>query len=136
VERGVRRINLGDIRKDERGWVVDLIQAAGLPIPSLAGGHAASLEPGAVRGNHYHEHATEWLLLFGGPVRILWQSPGQDVPREEKISAEAPAIFEIPPRHAHKIENLSSGPIFLMAFYDRDDPGVEPFEGFLTVGRE
>ncbi len=136
METGVRRIDRGEIRKDARGWVVDLVSGAGLPMSSLAGGHAASLEPGAVRGNHYHENASEWLLLFGGPARVLWQSPGDRLGREVLIQGLEPAVFEFPPRCAHRIENVSSRPIYLMAFYDRSDPDSVRFEDFLPGRRE
>lgn len=136
MDTEVRRIDLGEIRQDARGWVVDLVKEARLPLASLAGGHAASLEPGAVRGNHYHEDATEWLLLFGGPVRVLWRSPGDRLGRDVTVQGLEPAVFEFPPRCPHRIENVSSRPIYLMALYDRSDPESVRFEDFLPGRRE
>lgn len=123
---GVKRMEIGDIRKDSRGWACDIIRGMLPDQTAIAGCHVASIKPGALRGNHLHEGATEWMLLFGGRARVLWQPPGGGAVREERIESSGPIFFEIPPGHPHAIENLSSGDIFLAVFYDRSEPGSLP----------
>ncbi len=128
----LQRIELRDMGRDERGWVVDLGKVVNLHSVSLPGFHVASMKPGAVRGNHYHERSAEWLMLFSGKSRVLWRPPGGAVVLEERLEDEAPVLFQIPAGCPHAIHNLSSGEIHLLAFYDRPNPGLTRVNSLLA----
>ncbi len=104
---------------DERGWGIEPLQAAGLPISRLGNCHVVSLQPGSVRGNHYHTGTTEWLLLCGGKVEIAWRSAGQ--PEQTYIEEAAPALLKIPPLVEHAIRNVSSTEIILVSFSEQGE---------------
>jgi oxalate decarboxylase/phosphoglucose isomerase-like protein (cupin superfamily) len=135
MKRAVRQVHLDGGGKDERGWVVDLMKIL-LPQHVLGGGHLASLQPGAVRGNHFHRDATEWLMIFGGKARMLWKEAEGGSVQEEVVAGMEPVLFEIPPGVAHAIENTSSREIYLIALYDRPGPGVFRVDGLLPGRRE
>jgi dTDP-4-dehydrorhamnose 3,5-epimerase-like enzyme len=101
-------------RTDERGWVIDPI----VPPPGgepLGHAHLASLEPGAVRGNHVHSRAAEFVLVWGGRVEIAWEEGGR-VAREEAGDDEL-TVFEIPPGVAHAVTNVGDTTAYLIAYY-------------------
>jgi oxalate decarboxylase/phosphoglucose isomerase-like protein (cupin superfamily) len=116
---------------DPRGWSLDPIRAAGLNGGALAGFHLVSLKPGSVRGNHFHTHAREWILVFGGEGRLLLREGESAEPQELGLGGEEPAFFEIPPGVEHAIQNTSRSEMYLLAFYDRSDSETRKATGLL-----
>ena len=75
----VKRIDLKEnIWKDERGWGTSPIEAVGIPSELLGSIHIALIKPGCTRGNHYHTHSTEWLLIFGGSAKLTFKLADSD----------------------------------------------------------
>ena len=113
----IKRIDIiENAYNDERGWVTNPLEVTGISGNTLSSLHIASMQPGCIRGNHYHTHATEWLLIFGGAASFYWRSREDDTIHEEEIKGKAPLLFEIPPGVEHAILNRSENEIFLMAF--------------------
>jgi len=120
-----RQIDLAKLqRNDERGWSVNPILASGLAAGTVGNLHVVSIRPGTARGNHYHEDATEWLLVFGGPATILWRSAEQPAPKELDLKEGGPWLFEIPPLVEHAIENRGESDCYLLAFHDKEAPAT------------
>jgi len=79
--------------------------------------HLASLEPGAVRGNHRHPNVTEWLLVFGAPATVAWRAPDG---AEEQVGAgaEGPVLVELPPGTPHALRGEGPGTAYLLSWAD------------------
>jgi dTDP-4-dehydrorhamnose 3,5-epimerase-like enzyme len=113
---------------DHRGWSfapfknLELIQQAEVDWNSF---HAVSLEPGIVRGNHFHPETTEWLFFCGGPVRLAWQEDGSLRPESILIENNHTLII-IPPGVSHAVKNESPLTIYLVAFRSPARSGPEP----------
>jgi oxalate decarboxylase/phosphoglucose isomerase-like protein (cupin superfamily) len=123
----IRRVAIGDKAwKDVRGWVLNPLPLAGLEGRPLGNLHVASMQPGAVRGNHVHGSAAEWLLFCGGPAVLLAGTEGD--PEAEKILVDGgePVLFEIPAGLPHAIVNRSEREIFLVVFYEEKDLDTQP----------
>jgi len=91
--------------------------------------HTVSMEPGTIRGNHFHPHVTEWLFFCGGPILLAWQD--QDSPNIKNIFIEDNHTFIIiPPRIKHAIKNMGNHILYLLAFRSpapsSGDPEVLP----------
>jgi UDP-2-acetamido-2,6-beta-L-arabino-hexul-4-ose reductase len=122
----VSRIELGNsMWSDNRGWGVNPIKATHLPNRDLGNLHISSIRPGRIRGNHYHDVGTEWLLIFGGPARFTWRLSGED-PRNEEIVSSEPHLYEIPPHFQHAIMNTSNADIFVVSFSDVPERNTIP----------
>ena len=118
----IRRIPIGENTwKDARGWVLNPLPLARLESKPLGNLHVASMQPGAVRGNHAHGSAAEWLLFCGGPAALLAGMPGDPGAEEIVISGGEPELFEIPAGLPHAIVNRSDREIFLVVFYEEKD---------------
>jgi len=102
--------------------VVDALAAAGAPPGALRDVHLISLRPGAIRGNHYHPDATEWMLIWGGRARLLWRdaepAEGAASTREETVEDGEPVLFEIPPGVAHAILNIDDRVLYGLCVSD------------------
>jgi len=115
----VTRRAVDGLRQGDRGWVMNPLDAAG-PAPfSRDAAHLVSIRPGASRGNHLHQNATERILVFGGPGVLAWRRPGEEEAREFAISGDVPELFEVPPGVEHVIANTSRHDIYALVFYDQ-----------------
>ncbi len=100
---------------DERGWVANPIVEGpgGAPLGHV---HIASLAPGAVRGNHVHPDAAEYVLVWGGEAEVTWEHADGGL-ASEKVTGEELVVFEIPPGIAHAVTNTGSAEVYLIAYY-------------------
>ena len=122
-----RQLDLTALQRDDhRGWSLNPILASGLAAGAIGNLHVVSIKPGTSRGNHVHQEATEWLLVFGGAATLIWRSPTQPTPIELHLEGSRPWLFEIPPEVEHSILNPLNEDIYLVAFYDQPDPATEP----------
>ncbi len=107
--------NLSDkIRRDQRGWVVNPFE--GLPdFPAEFGHlHLGTIEPGAVRGNHLHTEAVEWIFIFGGEYAVHWEEGGEF--REKRVGTEESLVIQISPGAAHAVRNDSNHTIHFITY--------------------
>ena len=117
----IRRIDIGEKAwEDSRGWVTNPLALAGLEGRALGNLHVASMKPGAVRGNHAHGTAEEWLLFCGGPASLIAG------PEEILVGGGEPELFEIPAGLPHAIVNRSEKEIFLVVFYAEKELQTAP----------
>jgi uncharacterized RmlC-like cupin family protein len=112
----IRRVAIGGkVWKGVGGWVLNPLPLAGLEGKTPGNLHVASMQPGAVRGNHSHGSASEWLLFCGDPAALI---TGVE---EILVGGGEPELFEIPAGLPHAIVNRSDREIFLVVFYGEKD---------------
>ncbi len=56
---------------DARGEIVDLLENENINAVTLI-----TFRKGAVRGNHFHKHTTQWNYVISGCIRLVSQVPG------------------------------------------------------------
>lgn len=122
--------------RDDRGLRIYPLAAAGVPRETVENLHVLSLSPGATRGDHYHEHAREWILILSGPALVSWREPGGEEAHTLTVAEGEPAFIEIPPRLAHSVHNPSDREIFLVAFNDLPGEGPIPTSPLLGPAEE
>jgi len=102
------------VHRDARGAVYEPLEERKL------GGqrnlHVVINRPGAVRGNHFHREATEYISV-SGPARVCYTS-GQET-ATVLVDAEVVVRFRFPPGVAHAIENTGDADQVLVALSDR-----------------
>lgn len=118
----MKEIKLDSVWRDSQGWSVDPLAAAGMGPETIGNLHAASIAPGALRGNHLHTNATEWLLVFGGPFEIFWRKTPESNTETVKVKEAEPALFEFGPNMPHTVRNVSSRDIYILAFNNKAKP--------------
>jgi len=122
--------------EDARGWGLNLLKASLGTDPTIGDLHVVSMEPGSVRGNHFHDAGVEWLLILNGPVDVIWSKPSGTSQKERII--EFPALYRIPPGVAHAVINVSAGVVFLVAVGDQGERETRPctlVEGVQTISQ-
>jgi UDP-2-acetamido-2,6-beta-L-arabino-hexul-4-ose reductase len=87
--------------------------------------HTVSMEPGTVRGNHFHPQVTEWLLFCGGPILLLWQDTDSNEVKKFLINNNQTLVI-IPPGVKHAVKNMGEHPLYLIAFRSPAPSSQEP----------
>jgi dTDP-4-dehydrorhamnose 3,5-epimerase-like enzyme len=112
---------------EARGWSFspfkrgDLVERIHLDWSSL---HLVEMDPGTVRGNHYHPRVTEWLFFYGKSFLLVWQDLDSEK-REERLVDNHHTFVIIPPMIRHAVKNISDQPLYLLAFRS---PSPQPEE--------
>jgi len=104
------------LREDDRGWVAWPIQGHLLNDRAVTNIHIPCLRPGSVRGNHYHLHASEYVLILSGPCKAVFIDNATEEIREVIISGERPELLKIAPDSAHAFKNISDHDICLVCY--------------------
>lgn len=107
--------------QDPRGVVFEPLTAAMLRRGTLANVHVATMRPGAVRGNHRHLAATEYVC-FSGPIKLVVQDRKG---RQEllQFGESECARVKIGPGIAHAFVNTGPADTFIVCFVDRTGAG-------------
>jgi len=95
--------------------------------------HLVSTKPGTARGNHYHLHRREALVVLPGPKWSFHWDDGQDTPSQHReFGGECAVLVLISPGSSHAARNdddggrdlwliaISSGPYDLADTVKRD----------------
>jgi quercetin dioxygenase-like cupin family protein len=101
----LRKIERAVSFSDERGDIVDLLENE-----SISAVTKVTFRKGSVRGNHFHEHTTQWNYLVSGKVRLVTQLPGQPV-RETIMSASD--LAEVFPLERHALVALEDSELLV-----------------------
>lgn len=94
------------VYKDARGVITDLHD--GEPVNALT---TVTCRTGAIRGNHYHKHTTQFTYVLTGRLRFLAQNEGGPV--ERRVVRAGDLITSLP-RERHAFEALEDS--VLLAF--------------------
>lgn len=62
--------------RDARGDIIDLLENENINAVTIV-----TFTKGAIRGNHFHKHTTQWNYVMEGRIRLVSQLPG-DAKRE------------------------------------------------------
>lgn len=127
--KGLERIEILT-SADDRGWVTNLLDHLPIRPVDLANIHIVSMEPGTVRGNHYHNRQVEAICPLGSRIRIIAKNSQTAEVIDEIVMGSPPVLFVFQPGIAHAFRNEGDGPGYLICFadtkYDFNNPDVIP----------
>jgi len=85
-----------------------------------------SIDSGAVRGNHYHKHKTEWFLVIKGKCEIVVEDMKTKTQESIRVSEGDGILVSMEPGKAHAVRNIGSDELILFALVnevlDQNDP--------------
>ena len=99
------------VATDARGIVLEPIGPDALPEQRNV--HLVLTEPGAIRGNHYHERGHEVTVVVG-PALLRYREAGET--RDVQFAAGQAYRVMIPPGIPHAFQNTGSRPIVMIGF--------------------
>lgn len=78
--------------------------------------HAATIVPGAVRGNHYHRDTRELLLvIYADRWSLHWAEGPDGEARSEAFSGAGAVMVEISPAMPHAVRNDGAAALYIIA---------------------
>ena len=113
---GIIQIKEIEFNQDDRGWFIRPITDDDIKSSTVSDVHMVSMKPGAIRGNHYHVHKTENILVIGGTCRIIAVDNNTKKKEEKSIENNSKVLFVIPPNVTHAIENIGNEVTYLLCF--------------------
>lgn len=102
---------------DERGFTA--VPISDEQLKSIYNVHIVSLNPGSVRGNHYHEHQTEYICVLGGPCKLVAVDNESDEKMDVILDGEKCPLIIVPLRVTHALKNIGGETIYLLCYADR-----------------
>jgi dTDP-4-dehydrorhamnose 3,5-epimerase-like enzyme len=81
--------------------------------------HFVTIEPGCVRGNHYHRGRKETMFVYyDGDWVLAWRRPGAKDISVQEFSDRGGVIVEIAPEIVHAVKNKGVNTIHLLSCSD------------------
>lgn len=124
--------------QDERGWVIrpiynemgDFIEHEGDEgLGDVKNLHIVSIKPGVTRGNHFHKHQLEFLLIMGGEVEVTWQHPDEEDKHRERFNSREPYVLRVPNNVVHAVKNVSDEIMYVVCYSKAPSfPGEDVFK--------
>lgn len=75
---------------------------------------------GSVRGNHYHEIETEWIVFLNGIWKAEFWEPGSEQKEIVELDCnDLPMLVIVPPKVAHVFINTSEHTAYIFHFSDQ-----------------
>lgn len=101
---------------DARGMLVEMLRAdklsAGLEIKQI---YVASINPGNVRGNHYHLKRVEWFYVIGAGAMIYLKDIDTGITKTVNLPPNKLRRVTIYPKTAHALINAGEETIYLVS---------------------
>ncbi len=101
---------------DARGFSSTVPAQALEFVGRMADVHLASTKPGAVRGNHFHLHRREAIVVLPGPNWSLHWDEGEGSPvQHREFSGGSAVVVLISPTASHAVRNDGTDILWLVA---------------------
>jgi oxalate decarboxylase/phosphoglucose isomerase-like protein (cupin superfamily) len=101
---------------DTRGLSFSLPSAALDFVGRVADMHLASTLPGAIRGNHYHLHRREAIIVLPGTKWSLhWDEGASTTVRHREFDGRTAVLVQVSPGGSHAVRNDGGSPLWLVA---------------------
>ena len=108
-----------EVASDPRGERCNVPSSVFNYIGMISDMHYVTIEPGKVRGNHYHQGRKEIItLIFHSAWKLAWRSldTGSVITRE--FNGMGAVVIQIDPEVVHAIKNTGNSPLHLVACSD------------------
>jgi len=103
-------------KEDERGFTVKPFE--GKELTSIHNIHLVSLNPGTVRGNHFHPTQREYIFIMGNKAKLVMVDSANGTRSEKIIDGKGCSLIIVPPKVAHAVKNISNETIYLLCYTD------------------
>jgi UDP-2-acetamido-2,6-beta-L-arabino-hexul-4-ose reductase len=113
------------VHSDARGALYEALRFSSQGIPAGGQIYIYTVAPGARRGDHFHEHKSEWFTCVAGRVRLLMKTRyGDQV--DEALDADAPRMVFAGPRTSHAVVNETGEVAVIMAYASKEFDPTDP----------
>ena len=106
-------------KTDDRGYLIKILMQNDLGRARREFGeiYVTTALPGIMKGNHYHNQATEWFCVLSGEGLLVLEDE-QARRREIILRGEEPTVVKVPTGIRHAIKNIGGEILSLLAYAD------------------
>ncbi len=113
------------VHRDVRGALYEALRFSSQNIPQGGQIYVYTLAPGARRGDHFHEHKSEWFTCVAGRARLLMKTKNGDRV-DEALDADAPRMVFAGPGTSHALVNETHEVAVIMAYASKEFDPADP----------
>lgn len=113
------------IHRDARGALFEALRFSSQDIPKGGQIYVYTVAPGARRGDHFHDHKSEWFTCVAGRVRLLMKTKDGDRV-DEMLDADAPQMVFVGPGTSHAVANETQEIAVIMAYASKEFDPADP----------
>ena len=112
---GSVRIDALDIKRDERGWLTEVLRCGNLaPGQQMSQLFVTVGNPGKTKGKHYHTRKTEWFCVTSGEAKLYLKDVRNQEEQVVPMGESNMVTVMIPPHVAHAITCSGAQPFYLI----------------------
>lgn len=83
--------------------------------------HAATIEPGRIRGNHFHRDRDEAILVIYLDSWVFCSDSGPDTQVAiDKFAGSGAVVAHVPRGHSHAVSNTGRQPLVIVSLSNGD----------------
>ncbi len=118
---------------DDRGFLIEFLREDENILNFRGQVYAATISPGDVRGNHYHNEKTEIFCVMKGKLKVLVQQINSEKIDEYILDSNKNILDRllVLPKFAHTFINIGTEEAILLAYgnevHNHDDPDQHHF---------
>ena len=111
----VKEIQL-EIKKDERGWLSELLHFKDLDHKQFGQLLVTVAKPNVTKGGHYHLRKEEWFVVVSGNGKLRLRDNETNEEKVVLIGERDMKAVQIPLKTAHWISNIGDQDLILLAY--------------------
>lgn len=105
---------------DERGSSFSIAEEWFKFLGSVLDAHIATLQPGHIRGNHYHLERYEMIIVVSGEKwSLYWDSGPETEIQRRQFTSKGAVLIEVEPLASHAIRNEGLADLWIVALSNR-----------------
>ena len=113
------------VHRDSRGALYEALRFSSQDIPLGGQIYLYTVAPSARRGDHFHEHKSEWFTCVSGRVRLLMKTKhGERI--DQMLDAEEPKMVFAGPGTSHAVVNETREVAVIMAYASKEFDPAHP----------
>ena len=115
-----------EVHNDERGALFEVLRFDEHEFINRNKGqfYCFSIEPGKVRGQHYHKEKSEWFVCVSGSCRLLMKQHNEI--QIERLDSAFPKRIAIMPGVTHTLENDTASPTIMLSYSSKPFNSCNP----------
>lgn len=114
-----------NVHHDARGILYEALRFSSQDIPRDGQIYVYTVSPGARRGDHFHDHKSEWFICVSGRVRLLMKTKDGDRV-DESLDADLPRLVFAGPGTSHAVVNETQKVAVIVAYASKEFDPADP----------
>ena len=114
-----------EVHSDDRGILYEALRFSSQAIPQGGQIYVYTVAPGARRGDHFHQHKSEWFTCVSGQLRLLMKTKDGDR-FDEQLDSDSPRLVFAGPGTSHAVVNETEKEAVIVAYASKEFDSADP----------